>query len=360
MPKQKNTKEHGETYPRLDGKTGPLPVIYEGEYYDLSLFYEVHPGGEKHLTLRKGKDITKAFHSSPHPHTRFAYDWMKQFKVESPEKEAKLDRIDDEDVDWGKGLMFRIQNVKNYNEWIDNPVHRPLKLFDNNFLESLTVTKWYVVPIVWVPVSSWSFYKCLQTFSLLTSFNLWIFGFFMWTLIEYTLHKYVFHIPVYKDSGAAKKIFQFVIHGQHHKNPFDPGRLVFPPVPCAILVTLIYSILRLIIPKNPAFGILSGGLIGYVCYDLIHYYLHHGHPKRNSWLWHLRQHHNRHHFEDYTKGMGISNRFWDDILKSNYSEQQCEFYNGKQVTFEQGRDFCGLDGSTNTQKNKFEYFHRKL
>lgn len=68
----KKETEYGETYPRLDGKTGSVPVIYEGEYYDLSLFYEVHPGGEKHLLVRKGKDITKAFHTNPHPHTKFA------------------------------------------------------------------------------------------------------------------------------------------------------------------------------------------------------------------------------------------------------------------------------------------------
>lgn len=337
---KKQNIEYGESYPRLDDKKGSLPVIYEGEYYDLSLFYEVHPGGEKHLTLRKGKDITKAFHTSPHPHTKFAVDWLRQFKIDHPEEEAKLVRVDEENVDWNKGLLFRVHKLKNYIEWIDKPVHRPLRLFDNDLLESLTVTKWYIVPLVWLPVSFWSFLQCMSTFSFLTSFNLWLFGAFGWTLIEYALHKYVFHIKVYPDSGAIKKTFQFAMHGQHHKNPFDPGRLVFPPVPCAILVIIIYSLLRTIIPKNPLFGILSGGLCGYITYDMMHYYLHHGHPKRGSFLWELRQHHNRHHFEDYTKGMGISNKFWDDVLKSDMGPS--DFYNGKGVTWEQGRKFAGL------------------
>lgn len=339
----KKETEYGETYPRLDGKTGSVPVIYEGEYYDLSLFYEVHPGGEKHLLVRKGKDITKAFHTNPHPHTKFALHWLRQFKISDPEEIAKLEKIDDEDVDWSKGQLFRVHKVKNYNEWIDRPVHRPLRLFDNEFMESLTVTKWYMVPIVWVPVSLYLLYLTSQSFSKLTCLYLWVAGVFAWSFIEYTLHKYIFHMPVYKDSGRFKKMFQFVIHGQHHKNPFDPGRLVFPPVPCAIIVSIIWTMLRVVFPVNVVYGLVSGGLIGYVTYDMIHYYLHHGNPKRGSLLWTLRQHHNRHHFEDYNKGLGISSQFWDDLFTSNFTQQQVDFYNGKGVTVEVGKKFAGAE-----------------
>lgn len=39
-----------------------------------------------------------------------------------------------------------------YNEWVTSPVDRQLRLFGNSILENLTITPWYVVPIVWIPV----------------------------------------------------------------------------------------------------------------------------------------------------------------------------------------------------------------
>ena len=155
---------------------------------------------------------------------------------------------------------------------------------------------------------------------------------------------HLFHIKVYPDSGAFKKTLQFAIHGQHHKNPFDPGRLVFPPVPAAILTFLIYSTLRTIIPAEPSYGLLSGGLFGYICYDMVHYYQHHGHPKKNTLMWKLRQHHNRHHFENHSVGMGISNTFWDDLFDTNFSKDFVKFYNGRKpdgtaVPVEEGKAY---------------------
>lgn len=39
-----------------------------------------------------------------------------------------------------------------YNKWVSSPVDRQLRLFENPFLENLTITPWYVVPIVWIPI----------------------------------------------------------------------------------------------------------------------------------------------------------------------------------------------------------------
>ena len=54
----------------------PLIVKYKGDYYDISLFYEVHPGGAGHIKIRKNKDITELIMQSPHPHSDMpvAYD----------------------------------------------------------------------------------------------------------------------------------------------------------------------------------------------------------------------------------------------------------------------------------------------
>eukprot|EP00042_Codosiga_hollandica_P044709 m.445639 g.445639 ORF g.445639 m.445639 type:complete len:71 (-) comp56856_c0_seq3:154-366(-) len=51
---------------------------------------------------------------------------------------------------------------------------------------------------------------------------------FRWTFVEYLLHRFLFHMPVNTDS-ALSITMHFFLHGQHHKFPMDPDRLVFPP-----------------------------------------------------------------------------------------------------------------------------------
>lgn len=41
---------------------------------------------------------------------------------------------------------------ENYEEWVNLPVDRPLRLFESDFIESLTKTPWFIVPIFWIPV----------------------------------------------------------------------------------------------------------------------------------------------------------------------------------------------------------------
>merc|ERR1712142_206167 len=319
----------GTPYPRYDGRTGPVYIKIKGQTYDLQHFYEVHPGGTGHLLARKGKEIEDLMAKAPHPHTKYAMEWLKQFKVDDMNSTSKLERIDKYGVDWDKGLLFRVHKIKNYVEWLDDVVYRPLRLFDNEFLEKLTVTKWWMIPMTWVPFSTWAISKSLTYCSPITTLVLVIFGMFAWTLLEYQLHSQLFHMTITNDSHPVKKVFQFALHGQHHKNPFDPGRLAFPPVPCAILVTALYMILRIFVPYKYALPLLAGGIIGYMCYDMIHYYLHHGKPKKGSYMWELAQHHNRHHFVDPMKGLSISNKFWDAVLNTDYSTEEVDYYNGK-------------------------------
>ncbi|KAG4066189.1 hypothetical protein HA402_014489 [Bradysia odoriphaga] len=93
--------------------------------------------------------------------------------------------------------------------------------------------------------------------------------------------------------------------------PFDPYRLVFPPVPATILATLFYQPLPLLAscPKI----VLAGGLIGYLCYDMIHYYIHYGSPTFN-YMYMLKRYHYQHHFVHHDAGFGISSPIWDAVF----------------------------------------------
>lgn len=39
-----------------------------------------------------------------------------------------------------------------YKQWVLAPVDRKLRLFGSDFIESLTITSWYMVPSIWIPV----------------------------------------------------------------------------------------------------------------------------------------------------------------------------------------------------------------
>lgn len=40
----------------------------------------------------------------------------------------------------------------------------------------------------------------------------------------------------------------------------------------------------------------AGGLLGYILYDMTHYYLHFGSPHKGSYLYSMKAHHVKHHF----------------------------------------------------------------
>jgi dihydroceramide fatty acyl 2-hydroxylase len=58
---------------------------------------------------------------------------------------------------------------------------------------------------------------------------------------------------------------------------------------------------------------MSGFLLGYLVYDMTHYHLHHHRPRSRAGRL-LRELHMRHHFQDDTRGFGISAPFWDYVF----------------------------------------------
>jgi 4-hydroxysphinganine ceramide fatty acyl 2-hydroxylase len=138
-------------------------------------------------------------------------------------------------------------------------------------------------------------------------------GFVLWTLMEYVLHRFLFHM---EPPGSSKFLIglHFVLHGQHHKVPFHPGRLVFPPLATTAFLLPYYSLLSAALPVPVAYTVMAGTILGYTCYDLTHYYLHYGSPPPGSYLQDLKTYHVRHHYEIQDKGFGISSKLWDVVF----------------------------------------------
>ncbi len=104
----------------------------------------------------------------------------------------------------------------------------------------------------------------------------------------------------------------WIIHGIHHEHPNDPLRLVMPPAVSIPLGALVFGVLYLMFGKHYAPGVGAGFFAGYLVYDMLHYYVHHFRPHSRIGRV-LRERHMRHHFQDDTKGFGISAPYWDEV-----------------------------------------------
>lgn len=136
----------------------------------------------------------------------------------------------------------------------------------------------------------------------------WIFGgYVFWTLTEYWMHRIVFHFEPEKGIGAR---LHWIIHGVHHDHPNDPMRLVMPPSVSVPLALAFYGLFHLVIGSQGADLFACGFLSGYLAYDMTHYHLHH-HTPRTRLGKILYELHMRHHFQDDTRGFGVSAPFWD-------------------------------------------------
>lgn len=304
-------------------KNDSFEVLYNEESYAIDNFLNNHPGGINYLAPYKEKDVSQRMEGVPH--SKAAYYLLQEYKKErrrrkgqSEEEVEDLERL----VDWNKPMLYQVGRLgTRYNEWVISPVDRHLRLFGNPILESLTITPWYIVPLVWIPIITYLFKLGARRYEDLTkepatpgTVLLYVFlGVALWTLCEYCLHRWLFHIPL---SGKSKAMIfmHFAIHGLHHKVPFDPRRLVFPPVPAACIAFTLYKVFSFVVPESSIILLVAGALLGYVCYDMIHYYLHYGAPQENSYFYHLKRYHNQHHFAHHDSGFGISSVFWDKIF----------------------------------------------
>jgi dihydroceramide fatty acyl 2-hydroxylase len=184
------------------------------------------------------------------------------------------------------------------------------RMFDSRLLDSLSRVHPTVPLIIFIPVivalTAW----CLAYVSLPGMLGLAVAGYGLWTLFEYWLHRIVFHFEPERGIGAR---MHWIIHGIHHEHPNDPLRLVMPPAVSMPLGAIVFAILYLVFGAHPSAGLGAGFFTGYLLYDMIHYYVHHFRPQGRLGRM-LRERHMRHHFQDDTRGFGISAPYWDEIF----------------------------------------------
>src|SRR6266704_3296009 len=135
-------------------------------------------------------------------------------------------------------------------------------MFQSRFMEFFSHVHPATPLVLYLPVIAYFLYQALWQRGLSIPFVLvlFAFGILIWTLLEYVIHRYAFH---YEPKSRWGKFLVF----------------------------------------------------GYVCYDAIHYAIHHFAMKRGIWL-RLKQYHLRHHYHDDHAGFGVSSPLWDYVFRT--------------------------------------------
>ncbi|XP_017756367.1 PREDICTED: fatty acid 2-hydroxylase [Eufriesea mexicana] len=298
-------------------------IKYQNQLYNIHDFLSYHPGGKKVLNYFKNRSLDKVFEENPH--SKAAFHLLEEFTVKNQETYQKYENL----IDWNAAILPQVGSLGHqYWEWVNLPVNRNIRLFDSKILENITITPWYLIPIIWIPIVIYFVYTGWMNnianntgTTLFESIISYVLGIFMWSLVEYVLHRELFH---FKPPTNSKLLisFHFLLHGVHHKAPFDGRRLVFPPIPALIITRLLVYIYEALFPQTAVSFIMAGTVTGYICYDLIHYYLHHGAPKDGTYMYLLKRSHNYHHFLHHDLGYGISSKLWDYVFGTNICLRQ--------------------------------------
>jgi sterol desaturase/sphingolipid hydroxylase (fatty acid hydroxylase superfamily) len=186
-------------------------------------------------------------------------------------------------------------------------------MFESRILDALSRVHPAVPVLIFVPaivlMGAWS----LSRVSVPSMIVLLLAGYAIWTLFEYWLHRIVFHFEPEDGLGAR---MHWIIHGVHHDHPNDPMRLVMPPAVSIPLGALVFGVMYVVVGSRYAPGLGAGFFLGYLIYDMMHYYLHHFRPHGRVGRM-LRERHMRHHFQDDTRGFGISAPYWDEVFRTS-------------------------------------------
>ncbi|NWF90820.1 MAG: sterol desaturase family protein [Ignavibacteriaceae bacterium] len=193
-----------------------------------------------------------------------------------------------------------------------------VRMFKSDFFEALSKVHYTVPLIVFLPVIFFFMYRAIwvHELRLLNIISLIIVGVFIWSITEYTLHRFVFHFEA--KSKIGKKL-HFIFHGVHHDYPHDSKRLVMPPAVSIPLAIFFYFLFKYIIGDSFISPFFVGFLTGYLFYDLTHYAIHHFNMHSKVWLA-IKNHHMKHHYQDPNKGFGVSSPLWDIIVGTNFSK----------------------------------------
>ncbi len=151
------------------------------------------------------------------------------------------------------------------------------------------------------------FTKGIGILPILASF---IGGLFLWLLVEYFIHRFVFH---HRSKSVILRKVVYAIHGVHHAFPTDHQRLYVPFVP-ALFMKGILMMLFCVVFGWLGLTLLAGLVTMHQFYNLVHYFIHTDSFPHNPFLNRLRANHLKHHRGHGEKCFGVTSTFFDRLF----------------------------------------------
>jgi sterol desaturase/sphingolipid hydroxylase (fatty acid hydroxylase superfamily) len=195
----------------------------------------------------------------------------------------------------------------------------PIRLFKSDFLEFFSHVRPVTVLVLWSPVALYflvlSFWTAAGYAGAAQTAGRVLIGWFLWTLVEYLLHRFLFHY--HPRTERFKRVF-FLAHGVHHAQPLCRTRLVMPPVMSIPLAVIFFGLFHLtfdVVLGRPQWfaPVFAGFVVGYIVYDMMHYTLHHARA-RNAYILMCRRQHMQHHGTCPGMRFGVSSPMWDYVF----------------------------------------------
>ena len=136
-------------------------------------------------------------------------------------------------------------------------------------------------------------------------------GILSWTLIEYALHRFIFHYKARSDFGRK---FVYAAHLSHHENPRTTNRLLSGLVISLPIATAYLLLTSLATGSLRAAAYLFTGLVaGYCCYEWLHFQAHHRRPRLRLFRY-LRRYHLLHHYQTPDHRFGVTSPLLDVLF----------------------------------------------
>jgi sterol desaturase/sphingolipid hydroxylase (fatty acid hydroxylase superfamily) len=136
-------------------------------------------------------------------------------------------------------------------------------------------------------------------------------GAFLWTLIEYGLHRFVFHWTEVKEPWRT---VASGLHMAHHRSDEAAELILAPPFVSLVFGTIIFGILNLVVWSFSRAALLEAGIfLGYLAYEWVHYSVHRF-KARTPLGRHWKRHHLHHHFKAPRRSFGVTSPLWDWVF----------------------------------------------
>lgn len=194
-----------------------------------------------------------------------------------------------------------------------SPKTERIALYRSGFLDAFTRTPPWLPYVLVLPVLGLCVSLGLPLVVARPAFALGLFGLgaVSWTLVEYLMHRFLFHAPVTSETG---RIITFLAHGHHHVYPHDPRRIAATPLQIGSLSLLFWGAFELTLGAATPIA-MAGTLAAYLAYEVVHWRAHHGRPTTALGRA-LRRHHLAHHHVDPRFRWGIGSPLWDVVFRT--------------------------------------------